>query len=144
MTKNVILTTESAYKLIEMISSSDKDNRFLALNAINESNIQDSLGFIIVIYKFSKLPTEAWFEQPKIYDAFKKIELIGNEVNSYKSNTSKVLGTMVAQRCSMESIVMFLKLHNDSLVNNLKAWGYDVKDLMIDINLKEKQNAEES
>lgn len=143
MTNKVTLTTESTTKLIEMISSTDKDNTFLALSAINESNLKDSLGFIIVIYKFSKIHPKEWSNYPNIYKVFQDIDLIDAESN-YKIDTSKVLGTMLSQQCNMESIVMFLKFHNKNLLNSLTAWGYDVKDLMIDINLKEKEHAEES
>lgn len=132
--KRLILDKESATNLLNMCTSQDKDNWYIALKTINELNIQESLGYILTIHKFSKIPTILWIECPNAHAALSKLNILGRS----GATTSKVLNTMITQKVSIESIAMFLELHNESILKNLRSWGYNTSILKINVELKKQ------
>ena len=142
----MVLTKENTVNLFKMIASEDQDNKYIALKSIDEVNIDESLGFIMLLYKFSGISSSIWNQEcPKVWSKFKSIHLIDDKSpNPISVSASKVIRTMIAQHCNIEALTMFLQLHNDSLLNVLKAWGYDLSDLEIYIKLKEHAKHAES
>ena len=134
MTEKIILTKETTVNLLNMLSSSDKDNLYLAITTIEKLDIEKSLGFIILLYKFSRVPVNVWLKSSHVFKTLKDINLINDDKD--KLPTSKVLTVMMLQMCSIESIAMFLELHNESLLNTLKSRGYNTNDLKINVKLK--------
>jgi len=134
MTEKIILTKETTTNLLNMLSSSDKDNLYLAITTIEKLDIEKSLGFIILLYKFSRVSINVWLKSSHVFKTLKDINLINDDKD--KLPTSKVLTVMMLQMCSIESIAMFLELHNESLLNTLKSRGYNTNNLKINVKLK--------
>ena len=130
----MILNKEETLNLLEMLSSEDKDNSFIALKSINELNITDSLGYIILLFKFSKASTNDWKNEcPLLWNMFINQHIVDEETMQMPT-ASKILRTMIAQDVKLEVIAMFLELHNKSLVDTLNAWGYNTD--LLDVKIK--------
>jgi len=137
MTKKIINRKE-CNRLFSMIDSSDDENKYIAVKIINESDIDESLGFILLLYKFSKIDNLTWEQDcPNVWKKLNSIKLIDESQIIISPTSSAVLKTMITYDCDMNAIAEFLVLHAKTLVETLEAWGYPTGLLNIDITLKE-------
>ena len=56
----MILTVKTTENLFKMIASEDEDNKYIALKSVDEIDINKSLGFIMLLYKFSGISSSLW------------------------------------------------------------------------------------
>lgn len=139
--KKEIITRKECNRLFTIINSSDGENEYIALKLINESDIIESLGFIILLYKFSKIDNLTWeYDCPNVWKKLNEIQLINEDEEIVTPTSSEVLKTMIAYDCDIDAIAEFLVLHSETLVKTLKVWGYPTELLNINITLKQNTN----
>lgn len=133
---NVVLDKDGVKNLFNMIKSSDGDNKYIALKSIDESNINESLGFILVLFKFGGATSSEWEEHcPNCWKRFNDMALIDEKVKT--ASSSKIMRALIAEACDMEHVTMFIEQHSVQLMDTLNAWGYPTDLLEVNITLKE-------
>jgi hypothetical protein len=138
MKEKVIIDKESCERLMGMLNSSDRDNRYIALKAINESNIKESMGYIMLLYKFSKAGVHSWNEEaPEAMKMFADMGLINDKVRV--PTASALLETMIRINTPIETVKKYLEFHSEQLIETLSQWGYPMKYMNVEITLKEKE-----
>lgn len=134
--ENIVLDKEGANNLFAMLKSSDGDNKYIALKSIDQSNIEKSLGFILVLFKFGKATSSEWEEHsPNCWKKFHEMSLIDDKVTTVTA--SKVMRALIAEACDMDHVAMFIEQHSGHLLDTLQAWGYPTELLEINVTLKE-------
>lgn len=56
------LNNETAERLMEMLNSSDKDNQVVAVECLNNIDLNVNLGYFLTLYKFSDLGLKEWHQ----------------------------------------------------------------------------------
>jgi hypothetical protein len=124
--------------LLSMLNSSDRDNYYVALKAIDAHEFDDStVGFLLYLYKFSKCTYAKWKEEaPKSTVILEKLlRGLSDEPLTY----SRALTVMINKRVNKDSIEMFLERHVKELVTQLENIGYPTEKLDLSIKLKERE-----
>jgi hypothetical protein len=138
MKEKVTISKEECERLMRMLNSSDRDNSFIALKAINESNIEESVSFILLLYKFSNIGTKEWRDNaPNAYEKLKQIKII-DEIKGMPT-ASAVLTTMIRIDAPLEAVKKYLEFHSEQLIETLSSWGYPMRYMNVEITLKEKE-----
>lgn len=134
--ENVVLDKESANNLFAMLKSSDGDNKYIALKSIDQSNIEESLGFILVLFKFGRATSSEWETySPNCWKKFNEMALVDEKVTTVTA--SKIMRALIAEACDMDHVAMFIERHSTELLDTLQAWGYPTELLEINVTLKE-------
>ena len=140
MGDKVTLDKEKSRNLMKMLTSSDQDNRLVALKAMNECNIEESLGFLLVLYKFGGLGSKRWeSEAPNVWEKFESISLV-DKIKGMPTATN-ILNKMIMISAPTEAITSFLEFHSEDLIDTLRQWGYPMELMDVQITLKEKEYA---
>lgn len=133
------VTKQEAENIMNMLSSSDKENGYMAFKAIDAHDFteKEDLGYLLYFYKFSKFTIDDWKEH-----AGKAGATLSNVFDTYGLKDapvtySRALTIMVENSVSKESIELFLERHVKDLTNSLSVLGYPIDKL--DFNLKLKQ-----
>jgi hypothetical protein len=134
--ENIVLNKESANNLFAMLKSSDGDNKYIALKSIDQSNIEESLGFILVLFKFGRATSSEWeTHSPNCWQKFNDMSLVDEKVTTVTA--SKIMRALIAEACDMDHVAMFIEQHSSELLDTLQAWGYPTELLEINVTLKE-------
>ena len=129
------LNKKETENLISMLNSSDRDNYYVALKAIDAHDFDDkSVGFLLYLYKFSKSTYEEWEnEAPK---AAKLLDKLLPGISGEPLTYSRALTVMIDKRVDTDAIEMFLERHVKELVGQLETMGYPTIKLDFSIKLK--------
>lgn len=134
--ENIVLDKEKANNLFAMLKSSDSDNKYIALKSIDQSNIEKSLGFILILFKFGMANSLEWkTHSPNCWKKFYEINLIDDKVITVTA--SKIMRALIAEACDMDHVAMFIEQHSCDLLGTLKMWGYPTERLDVNVILKE-------
>ena len=138
MKEKPLIDSDAVKRIMGMLNSSDLDNKYVGLKALNESNIDDSISFLIVLYKFSKSGSNDWKEHaPKVWSAMESIRLVDDETQ--QPTASVLLRKMIELSAPIEAITLYLELHSQQLIETLQAWGYPMEYMDVEIKLKQKE-----
>jgi hypothetical protein len=119
--------------LLQMLQSSDAENHIVAFQALNNADLSNYFGELIVLYKFSKLPQSSWDKECK-----KGYKIISEHISQTNALTSaKCLGIMTNNNASKESIELFMEYFVRDMTGFLEQMGYPTEKFEIDIKLKE-------
>lgn len=128
------LNKSEVENLLNMLTSEDKDNAYVAFQAIEAFEFKkNEIGYLIYLYKFGKPDQVAWQENaPK---SFKRLSKFFNmdEPLTY----GKALKVMIENKSKSSILETFLERHVKQLVSMLDGMGYPVNSLDINIKLKE-------
>lgn len=129
------LNKQETENLISMLNSSDRDNYYIALKAIDAHEYDDkSVGFLLYLYKFSKSTYKTWQEEaPK---ACKILENLLPGISDEPLTYARALTVMINKRVDKDAIEMFLERHVKELVTQLDNMGYPTVELDFNIKLK--------
>jgi RNA-binding protein YhbY len=133
--EDIIINRKDSDNLLKMLRSDDQDNNYIALKIIEQSNIKESIGFILILFKFGEVSNEDWEEHcPNCWIEFIKIGLV--DPAEMHLSTSKVLKILIFQAATIEQVTLFIELHTDLLLDTLDSWGYPIGNLDINVTLK--------
>jgi hypothetical protein len=128
------ITRTEAENIMNMLSSPDGENGYLALKAIDAHKYDDEdLGYLIYFFKFSKYSADEWSQEaPYAYERLQKLIDNINMPLTY----SKALTVMITNNVCKDSIELFLERHVIDLKDTLDRLGYPVEQLNFNITLK--------
>jgi hypothetical protein len=125
---------EETKNLLNMLKSSDSENHTIAFQALENADLKDYKGELLVLYKFSKLPKDTWqTEAPKSYKILNKAAALGDN----NLTSGKCLSLMTSNGSSKDSIEMFLENFVFDMVGFLDQLGYPADKFDINIKLKD-------
>ena len=129
---------EEIKNIVNMLLSEDKENGIIAFSCIDNHASKKHLGELLVIYQFGKTAAEEWEKECK-----KGFKLIKNVLQIYSKDyrvpSSKVFSVLTANKCSEESIELYLELFTNQLSNNLYNMGYPTDKLEINVKIKDNE-----
>jgi hypothetical protein len=131
----MILNKQEAENLLIMLTSDDKDNAYIAFQAINAYKFKkDEIGYLAYLYKFGKPDKDQWEEHsPTAYKQLKKYFNMDQPLTY-----ARALATMIENKNKNEIVSMFLERHVKQLAAMLDTMGYPVDKLDIKIQLKDE------
>ena len=131
----MILNKQEAENLLIMLTSDDKDNAYIAFQAINAYKFKkDEIGYLAYLYKFGKPDKSQWEEHsPTAYKQLKKYFNMEQPLTY-----ARALATMIENKNKNEIVSMFLERHVKQLASMLDTMGYPVDKLDINIKLKDE------
>jgi hypothetical protein len=131
----MILNKQEAENLLIMLTSDDKDNAYIAFQAINAYKFKkDEIGYLAYLYKFGKPDKDQWEQNsPTAYKQLKKYFNMDQPLTY-----ARALATMIENKNKNEIVSMFLERHVKQLAAMLDTMGYPVDKLDIKIQLKDE------
>ena len=125
---------EETKNLLNMLKSSDSENHTIAFQALDNADLKNYKGELLVLYKFSKLGKATWeTEAPKAYKVLSKESIFGED----GLTSGKCLSLMTSNNSSKDSIELFLENFVVDMVGFLGQLGYPADKFDINIKLKE-------
>ena len=122
---------EEIRNLHKMLVSSDEENHTMALSGLQGVDIDDSIGELILLYKYGNAHPSSWQNNcPLVYS--KLNELLGDFTSG-----SQTLAVMSNNKASKDSIELFLEFFIKDVTSFLNDMGYPMEKLKIDIKLKD-------
>ena len=129
---------EEIKNILNMLLSEDTENSVIAFSCIDNYASKKHLGELLVLYQFGKTAAEEWEKECK-----KGFKLIKNVLQIYSKDyrvpSSKVFSVLTANKCSEESIELYLELFTNQLSNNLYNMGYPTDKLEINVKIKNNE-----
>lgn len=132
------INREEAENIMNMLTSSDTENAYLAFKAIEAHDFdnKEDVGFLIYFYKFSKFTMEEWLNNAPVACAILSNLFTQYNVSSGPLTYSRALTIMAEQGVSKEAIELFLERHVKDLTNSMASLGYPMDKLDFSVKLK--------
>ena len=132
----MILNKQEIKNILDMLLSEDKENGIIAFSCIDNYASKKHLGELLILYQFSKTTTEEWKKECK--KGFKLIKNVLKLNNTYyRAPSSTVFSALTDNKCSEESVELYLELFTNQLSNNLYNMGYPTDKLKISVKIKD-------
>jgi hypothetical protein len=124
---------EETKNLLSMLKSTDAENHIIAFQALENADLKNYKGELLVLYKFSKINYSIWeTEAPKSYKILSKL------TDNFNGLTSgKCLSIMTSNNSSKDAIELFLENFVVDMVGFLDQLGYPTDKFDINIQLKD-------
>lgn len=130
----MIFSKEETKNLLAMLKAGE-DNAHIAFQSLENSDLSNYFGELLVLYKHSKLGSKYWEENaPKCW---KKLEKHVN-TSSMSLTSGKCLSLLTEMKCSKVSIELFLENFVVDMVSTLDQLGYPTNKFEINISLKDE------
>ena len=132
------ITRTEAENIMNMLSSTDKENGYLAFKAIEAHDFEnkEDAGFLLYFYKFSKFTIVEWTENSPVASAILSNLFTKYSVNAGPLTYSRALNIMTEESVSKDSIELFLERHVKDLTNSLESLGYPMDKLEFSVKLR--------
>lgn len=128
---------EEIKNILNMLLSEDKENAVIAFSCIDNYASKKHLGELLVLYQFGKTTAEEWKKECK--KGFKLIKnVLKLESTDYRLPSSTLFSALMDNKCSEESIGLYLELFTNQLSNNLYNMGYPTDKLEINVKIKKQ------
>ena len=129
---------EEIKNILNMLLSDDKENSVIAFSCIDNYASKKHLGELLVLYQFGKKTAEEWEKECK--KGFKLIKnVLKLDSTDYRLPSSTVFSALMDNKCSEESIELYLELFTNQLSNNLYNMGYPTDKLEINVKIKDNE-----
>ena len=129
----VKLNKEETKNLLNMISSTDAENATVAFQVLENSDLKNYFGELIVLYKYGKKNHTVWEkEAPK---SWKKIS--EHFIDTTAMSSGKCLSIMTEKKASKESLELYFENFMVDMIGFLDQLGYPAEKFDISIKLKE-------
>jgi hypothetical protein len=129
---------EEIKNIVNMLLSDDTENGIIAFSCIDNHASKKHLGELLVLYQFGRTAAEEWEKECK-----KGFKIIKNALQldskDYRVPSSTVFSALTANKCSEESIELYLELFTNQLSNNLYNMGYPTDKLEINVKIKDNE-----
>ena len=131
--EKVKFNKEETKNLLGMLQSTDMENHTVAFEALNNADLKNYFGELLVLYKYSKKSKSDWEKQcPNAWGILKK------HINHSETLTSgKCLSLMTQHKASKNSLELYLEHFVVDMVGFLEQLGYPADKFNIKIELKE-------
>jgi len=121
--------------LLHMLSSPDEENAVIAFKAIENADLQNYIGELVVLFKFSKLRQEQWEkEAPKAWGILQNFFTDKSIMSS-----SRCLSVIRESNGSKEAVELFFEFFVVDMLGFLEQLGYPSDSIEINIKLKDEQ-----
>ena len=132
----MILNKQEIKNILSMLLSEDKENAIIAFSCLNNYASKKHLGELLVLFQFGRTAAEEWEKECKKGFKFIKKVLKLNSTD-YRLPSSTVFSGLMNNKCSEESIELYLELFTNQLSNNLYNMGYPTDKLEINVKIKD-------
>jgi hypothetical protein len=130
----MIFDKEETRNLLNMLQSSDKENHVVALQALQNVDIDKYIGELLVMYKYSGIQKSDWSEAgKKVHDKLKKIAGDGN------LTSPRTLSLITEHKGSKTSVELFMEYFVRDMTSMLEQIGYPTDSFEINITLKDAE-----
>jgi hypothetical protein len=132
--EKMIFDKEETKNLLNMLKSTDKENHVVALQALQNVDVDKYIGELLVMYKYSGIQKSNWSEAgKKVYDKLKKITGEGN------LTSPRTLSLITEHKGSKTSIELFMEYFVRDMTSMLEQIGYPTSSFEINITLKDAE-----
>jgi len=132
----MILNKQEIKNILSMLLSQDKENAIIAFSCLNNYASKKHLGELLVLYQFSRTSAEEWEKEcKKVFKLLKNVLKLDSK--DYRLPSSTVFSALTSNKCSKESIELYLELFTNQLSNNLYNMGYPTDKLEINVKIKD-------
>lgn len=132
----MILNKQEIKNILNMLLSEDKENAVIAFSCLNNYAHKKHLGDLLVLYQFGRTSAEEWEKEcKKVFKLIKNVLKLDS--TDYRLPSSTVFSALIDNKCSEESIELYLELFTNQLSNNLYNMGYPTDKLEINVKLKD-------
>ena len=129
---------EEIKNILNMLLSEDTENAVIAFSCIDNYASKKHLGQLLVLYQFGRTTAEIWEKECK--KGFKLIKnVLKLDSTDYRLPSSTVFSALIDNKCSEESIELYLELFTNQLSNNLYNMGYPTDKLEINVKIKDNE-----
>jgi hypothetical protein len=135
----VVLSSEEVLNLKNMLISTDKENQQIAFLAMENCDIKNSLSALYLLVKFGNVAVNDLKKAcPKVIKKLIDTAYLKVSEDAYElPSMGSMYHVLIQQKAPVDIMKCFLNFHSDYLLNTMKAWGYPVDKLNINITLKE-------
>ena len=132
----MILNKQEIKNILNMLLSEDKENAVIAFSCLNNYAHKKHLGNLLVLYQFGRTSAEEWEKEcKKVFKLIKNVLKLDS--TDYRLPSSTVFSALMDNKCSKESIELYLELFTNQLSNNLYNMGYPTDKLEINVKIKD-------
>jgi len=132
----MILNKQEIKNILSMLLSEDKENAIIAFSCLNNYAHKKYLGELLVLYQFGKTTAEVWEKECK--KGFKIIKnVLKLDSKDYRLPSSTVFSALIDNKCSKESIELYLEFFTNQFSNHLYNMGYPTDKFEITVKLKD-------
>jgi len=132
----MILNKQEIKNILNMLLSEDKENAIVAFSCLNNYAHKKHLGNLLVLYQFGRTSAEEWEKEcKKVFKLLKNVLKLDSK--DYRLPSSTVFSALIDNKCSKESIELYLELFTNQLSNNLYNMGYPTDKLEINVKIKD-------
>ena len=132
----MILNKQEIKNILSMLLSEDKENAIIAFSCLNNYASKKHLGELLVLYQFGRISAEEWEKEcKKVFKLLKNVLKLDSK--DYRLPSSTVFSALTSNKCSKESIELYLELFTNQLSNNLYNMGYPTDKLEINVKIKD-------
>jgi len=132
----MILNKQEIKNILSMLLSEDKENAIIAFSCLHNYASKKYLGELLVLYQFGKTATEEWEKECK--KGFKIIKnVLKLDSKDYRLPSSTVFSALIDNKCSKESIELYLEFFTNQFSNHLYNMGYPTDKFEITVKLKD-------
>jgi hypothetical protein len=132
----MILNKQEIKNILNMLLSEDKENAVIAFSCLNNYAHKKHLGDLLVLYQFGRTSAEEWEKEcKKVFKLIKNVLKLDS--TDYRLPSSTVFSALIDNKCSEESIELYLELFTNQLSNNLYNMGYPTDKLEISVKIKD-------
>lgn len=129
---------EEIKNILNMLLSEDKENSVIAFSCIDNYASKKHLGELLVLFQFGRTAAEVWKKECK--KGFKLIKnVLKLDNTNYRLPSSTVFSALTANKCSEESIELYLELFTNDFSDHLYNMGYPTDKFEINIKLKNNE-----
>jgi len=132
----MILNKQEIKNILSMLLSEDKENAVIAFSCLYNYASKKYLGELLVLYQFGRISAEEWEKEcKKVFKLLKNVLKLDSK--DYRLPSSTVFSALTSNKCSKESIELYLELFTNQLSNNLYNMGYPTDKLEISVKIKD-------
>ena len=135
----VVLSSEEVLNLKNMLISTDKENQQIAFLAMENCDIKKSLPALYLLVKFGNVAvTDMKKACPKVIKKLIDTAYLKVSGETYElPSMGSMYHVLIQQKAPVDIMTCFLNFHSEYLLDTMKAWGYPVDKLNIQLTLKD-------
>lgn len=130
----MIFDKEETRNLLNMLKSTDKENHVVALQALQNVDVDKYIGELLVMYKYSGIQRSNWSEAgKKVHSRLVSIVGEGN------LTSPRTLSLITEHKGSKTSVELFMEYFVRDMTSMLEQIGYPTSSFEINITLKDAE-----
>lgn len=128
----IVYNKSEIKNILNMLASSDEDNKHIAYELINNADVKNMKPELILLYKFGKINNSIWSKKcEKAWSVIMK-----DIINSEPLTTPKCLTLLKNNNASIECIELFSELITLTMIEYFVALGYAVDTFELNVKFK--------